>query len=285
MPIDRKVNLRFIQKLYVKRFSEVQDFLVEHNINFFVVAGTLLGAVRHRGFIPWDNDMDIGMLREDYEKFLLIANKIECKKFSISSCRINNNPVDHGLTKICILGTKQIINEYDRFDKSFHIDIFPYDKVPSNQKDKKRAAKKRRKYKLLLYFKSRNKSTTILKTIGLKLIQFFLLPFTTHFIAKKLDSYASSFSNKLVDFTYITTFMGVYSFDRESVPYECIGTPKKIKFEDIDVFAPENSHDFLKSVYGADYMTPANKRIDESRYCAYVSEEVFDEIEGKNGDK
>ena len=283
MPIDKKVNLRFIQRLYVKRFCEVQDFLIKNNIKFFVVAGTLLGAVRNQGFIPWDNDMDIGMLREDYEKFLLIANKIEGNKFSVSSCRIYNNSVDHGLTKICILGTKQIINEYDRFDKSFHIDVFPYDKVPINQKDKERAARKRRKYKLLLYFKSRKKSTSLLKTIGLKIVQFFLLPFPTCFIAKRLDSYARSYSKKIIEFSHITTFMGVYSFDRESVPFECIGTPIKVKFEDIYVFAPENSHAFLKSVYGENYMIPANKRIDESLYCAYVSSDIFNEIEGNKG--
>ena len=67
-----KGNLRNVQLLYIELLRFVDNVCKKHNIDYWLEGGTLIGAVRHGGFIPWDDDIDIAMPREDYEKFLKI---------------------------------------------------------------------------------------------------------------------------------------------------------------------------------------------------------------------
>lgn len=70
----RKLDINEVHQLLLEVMVEFHNFCEAHNIKYYMIGGTLLGAVRHKGFIPWDDDMDVGMLREDYEKFLAVAN-------------------------------------------------------------------------------------------------------------------------------------------------------------------------------------------------------------------
>ena len=114
--------------------NEVKKICENYKIKYFLIAGTLLGAVRHRGFIPWDDDLDMGMLRKDYIKFLKIARKELDDKYYLESWKVASG---YGLpfTKIRMNGTKYI--ERNSKDVNCHlgifIDIFPFDNVPDNK--------------------------------------------------------------------------------------------------------------------------------------------------------
>lgn len=270
-----KSNLQDIQNLYYKRFEEVHKFMEDNNINYFAIGGTLLGAVRHKGFIPWDNDMDIGMLREDYEKFISLCHNLNPEHFIVDGCKVNKKSVAHGLTKICLLGTKQEINQKERFDNHFHIDVFPFDSVPSDKKEQKKNAKKRQSYIKLLYYKSRQTANGFVKKVALKMVQFFLLPYTSYRVACNYDKFAKRCTERNKECEKITNLMGVYSYERESVPKNYIGNRVLLQFGPTQIRCPENYDGYLKQVYGENYMTPADVRFDVNEFFCYIRKDFL----------
>ena len=72
-----------LQQKLLNMLSWFHDFCEKNNLKYYILYGTLLGAIRHKGFIPWDDDIDVGMPRDDYEKFLNICRKIFLKIYII----------------------------------------------------------------------------------------------------------------------------------------------------------------------------------------------------------
>ena len=98
----RKVQLRLLDMLlYIDRICK------ENCIDYWLSSGTLIGAVRHGGFIPWDDDIDIAMLREDYEHFRAVFNdSFDTTKFFLQNI-FTDNDFQPSLMRLCIKGTIQ----------------------------------------------------------------------------------------------------------------------------------------------------------------------------------
>lgn len=116
----------------------LEEICIKHNLRYFAERGTLLGAVRHQGYIPWDDDLDISMLREDYEKFLVIAKKELPKEFALLNMYIEPG-WDHPFSRIT--NSRRISYGADRLEM-FHgcpyavgVDIFPLDYLSRNQEE------------------------------------------------------------------------------------------------------------------------------------------------------
>ena len=105
----RKINTQQVQEILLQLMSEFHNFCITHNIKYYMIGGTLLGAVRHKGFIPWDDDIDVGMLRQDYEKFLALSSKFS-KNYIISNYKTNKH-ANFPLTRIYVPGTYIKTNE------------------------------------------------------------------------------------------------------------------------------------------------------------------------------
>ena len=78
---EKTSDLRKLQLVLVEMLDELVRICDKHNLTYFLVGGTALGAIRHKGFIPWDDDVDVIMFRDDYEKFLRIMESRNDSKY------------------------------------------------------------------------------------------------------------------------------------------------------------------------------------------------------------
>ena len=125
-------RLRDLQSILLKMLNDITKICDENGIQYFLDGGTMLGAVRHHGFIPWDDDVDIAMRREDYEKFLNVCKtKLNQELYFLQNEQTEKNYI-HAFTKIRLNGT-HIIEEFSKnvdIHNGIFIDVFPYDNVP-----------------------------------------------------------------------------------------------------------------------------------------------------------
>lgn len=172
----KKLSLKEIQDEEFKILEETVKVLDKNNLKYYLVYGTLLGAIRHKGFIPWDDDIDIAMTRPDYEKLLEISK---------------NNPFPEGLVlSDYTLGTSRIpitkvinknisVNSLSKEDRYLWIDIFVIDGLPTKDEDIIKKYKKGKFHQGLIYLKT-NRFSDILKekkSLKNRLLKVFLKPF------------------------------------------------------------------------------------------------------------
>lgn len=122
---------RLLKQTLLEIYDDVASVCEKYDIQPIMIAGTALGAVRHKGFIPWDDDLDIAMERSQYNKFLAVFDKELGEKYNIMS--VNREYTYNRFTQIYKKGT--IYKTVGRGDKKLHeiyIDIFPIDYAPMN---------------------------------------------------------------------------------------------------------------------------------------------------------
>ena len=224
------LSLRDAQMLMVEILEDVHNLCEKHGLKYFLDGGTLIGAVRHKGFIPWDDDIDIGMPREDYEKFIEIAKKelpdnLFLQTFETDKyydvypvpCKIRYNG-----TLFFEEGTKENL----RMHNGVYIDIFPYDNLP--------------KFKVI-YKIQRTLSYNILKIITKMFPSERRRKFFDYLI--KWNDPDSEYMGYGVD-----TFWSEYVY-KKSDYFDLV----KLNFEGREFYAPKNYDSILTQLYG-DYM-------------------------------
>lgn len=131
--MNNEDQLKKLHETLLEILSEFDHVCQRHNIQYFLDSGSALGAVRHGGFIPWDDDVDVGMMRCDYERFLRVAPNEISKKFIIQNHENDAKYFKHH-AKMRKLGT-YFPESYTSMLKyqGIFIDIFPFDYVPQNK--------------------------------------------------------------------------------------------------------------------------------------------------------
>lgn len=259
-PEDLK-HLHDLQLMILKDFIE---FCEEHDIVYFIDGGSALGCVRHQGFIPWDDDIDVILFRDQYEKFLKYRHEFD-KKYDILNmedyeyyCRL--------YTKISLKGTHtgEIFEKNTDFTFGINIDIFVFDDIPNPGIKRKFFTLQFEIYRKLLWFYevttcdiylSKNK-----ERIG-HLIRFLFKIFNIN--NKTIKNFGKKLvkKSKRLNSDYVCSFgtpYGLYAFDKS-----IYSSYTKSKFESLEVNLMHDADKYLKINFGDDYMDlpPVEKRV------------------------
>lgn len=128
-------EMKKMKEIELEILEKFKQICLKYHLSYFAIGGTAIGAVRHGGFIPWDDDIDFGMFREDYEKFLEVVEE-ECEgKYELISASIQKNVCGH-FGQLCKIGTTFTTpgNVKWPYHPGIKIDIFPYDCIPNSRK-------------------------------------------------------------------------------------------------------------------------------------------------------
>ena len=242
-------HIQDVELMILKDFIKICE---ENNLDYYLFFGTHLGAVRHKGFIPWDDDIDIMMFREDYEKFLKIMESLNSNKYEVLDCRYKSDYFFQ-FGKLCLIGT-HTSEEWDNqisYKTGIHIDLFILDKVPNN-KIKSFIFIRRCFILNKLYALSTIKFEGYSKII--QLITGFMhyilnhLGFTSKYFQKRVSKVFRKYEHDETNFVSDLTLNEKLRFKiSDFEPHE------EVIFEDIIARIPKESDDVLRRLFG-DYM-------------------------------
>lgn len=268
MEVDPR--LRQLQLAELDILNEFVRACEENSLRYYLVGGTLLGAVRHQGFIPWDDDIDVAMPREDYDKFAkTCTEKLGPGYFYQSS---ETDPW-YFLTyaKIRKNGTEIYEERFKdaKFHKGIFIDIFPLDSCPRpgpichllfnvlavmNYRGQVDSGEKYEPYK------------EICGKVGYAVLRLFsprgLVKARRHLL---------KLSRKLSSGEYVASYSGAYGYHREIFPVGWFKNGFTIKFESLKCMAPSETALQLRQIFGVEYMTPP---LPELRKCHCDFEQI-----------
>lgn len=260
-------TLRKVQLIQLQISKEIKRICDKHNIEYFLDSGTLLGAVRHKGFIPWDDDMDIGMTRDNYERFIEVAKTELGEQYYLQTWETDKNyPMP--FAKIRLNGTKYVENVFEKaqMHQGIYVDVFPYDNWPNSKRKQKKLWRKRLYVQSMIMmkchymkFKSDAAWKYFLKAIMFTFIKLLSLFHSKQSLIRKYNKMTSKFSELENSEIYEQTVN--FKFRYWVIPKTCIEEFVDMDFED-DVFkCPKNYEEYLTTLYG-DYMQlpPEEKR-------------------------
>ena len=260
--------LRKVQLTELKIAKELKRVCEKLDIPYILDSGTLLGAVRHRGFIPWDDDMDFAMTRANYDRFLLEAPAELGEEYYLQSWK-SDPAYGYPFAKLRLKNTAfvEAVSQYAGSEKGFYVDIFPYDVYPNGQAERKRQGRAYDLLRRLIMLKGdytpwEAGNHRSLKKIIYKTMAIAALPFSREQLIHRFETATRSFNDSSSGkvFSCGTDNYGTWVVDESCFTQRC-----QLPFEDDSFSAPENWDSYLSDIYG-DYMTPPPEEERENKH-------------------
>lgn len=274
--IKKTLSLQEIQKIELSILIEFDKFCKENNLQYFLCGGTLLGAVRHNGFIPWDDDIDVCMPRQDYEKFFtLTAFKPIRKNLITSTYKKCLNCISYPFIKLIDVNT--VLVEQGKTQKGrsgVFIDILPIDGTPNLIEAQKifygKALQMRKKILFANTLITLSNSKNIITFSYKKMKQFYQSLFIKK-LCKQLDLYSKQIDYDTAENVGIVLW-GLYN-ESEVIPKSQM-TAITVQFEGCSFYSFEYQKSYLRNLYG-DYMKlpPVDKRGSHQMTAYMLNEE------------
>lgn len=248
-------ELRKMQLVQLEIFKDFDRVCRENNIKYIMDAGTLLGAIRHKGFIPWDDDIDIRMLRSEYEKFYKIANDQLSDNIFFQNYR-NDSKYPWIYSKVRMKGTRavRVGQEKMGMKDGVFIDVFPCDGVPSDTKELKKHSKDAKFCRKVLYARVAQYSKDKLPE---RLFWHLVCLIPKSYIYKKVESLAEKYNEK--NCSRVGCIGWHAPKDVNGFKMEYFTELTELEFEGNMFWAPKDWDGFLRYSFGDDYMTPPPK--------------------------
>ncbi|MBE6719227.1 MAG: LicD family protein [Ruminococcaceae bacterium] len=238
---------------------DVVKYCDAHGLSYIMVGGTLLGAVRHKGFIPWDDDIDLAMPREDYNRLHeLVKTEPIGENYKLVSLTAENSP--YPFAKVLDMNTK-IVNSKTSLHTELWVDIFPIDGLPQlEEKTLSSKAERIKRYAFLLEnacCEYGSGKTLLRKIVKIPVIAFSRIKGAEYY-GKKMQKIAMQYPLESSRYAASSSWGGI----KAAIEKEKMLTTCELEFEGAMLKAPVGYEEYLTKMYG-DYMTlpPENQRI------------------------
>jgi lipopolysaccharide cholinephosphotransferase len=264
------MDAEILRKLHVVELELLEEFVricKAHNLEYFLIGGTLLGAIRHKGFIPWDDDIDIGMPRDDYEKFIDLC-KTELKNtYYIKSYR-TNSAYWMPFLKMCKSNTlfiekKDISLEYKK--NGIFIDIFSYDNISNIELFQRIQSfiinKIRATIQMKIWVKKGEKKNILKHLIDII------------FDFKTLQELQQKMMTRIIknNSSYQINWGGRYGLEKEIFHSDVLYPTTEAVFEGKYYRIPNQWNKYLSQIYGSDYMEIPSQEKREDHEPIYIT--------------
>lgn len=248
-------EMKHVWAIQIQMVQKLLDVCSKYRLKVWADGGTLLGTIREKGYIPWDDDIDMIMFRDDYEKLLRVAAKEIKEPFFLQAAMTERHPYPIGHAQLRMNGTAAILPAAKRYryHQGVFIDIFILDRVPSTLEDIRFFSEsiEKKKDEFTQACAPLNLTTNISAYFA-KLLKRARWKKYYQAFEQEIKRYHDMDETRIAN---ISLIHGVKRMEKQSFPLEWYSETIMLPFEDMMMPCPAHYDDILRTLYG-DYMTP-----------------------------